>query len=199
MDYVIRPLTTADEPILWEMLYQALQRSESEPAGSPARRASFRQAHRQRLAVEVDRAAECPHDADRHGRAEIAKLLAEDDGSRRRRDRRQREGRPGDTGFVAYDAEQNDKLLGAVWLRLPMGDQSGESEITPELAFTVKSGLRRRGIGAALLTQLVKANPQYSAISIRAPANNPAVRLYEKFGFKIVQQSEGTVTMRREV
>ena len=80
-----------------------------------------------------------------------------------------------------------------------MGDQSDESEITPELAFTVKPGLRRRGIGAALLTQLVKANPQYSAISIPAPANNPAVRLYEKFGFKIVQQSEGAVTMRREV
>ena len=31
MDYVIRPLTPADEPILWEMLYQALQTSEGAP------------------------------------------------------------------------------------------------------------------------------------------------------------------------
>jgi len=158
MDYVIRPLTPVDEPILWEMLYQALQASESELTASR----------------EIVR------------RPELARYV-------------EGWGRPGDTGFVAYDAEQNDKLLGAVWLRLPMGDQSDESEITPELAFTVKPGLRRRGIGAALLTQLVKANPQYSAISIPAPANNPAVRLYEKFGFKIVQQSEGAVTMRREV
>ena len=158
MDYVIRPLTTADEPILWEMLYQALQRSETEPAASRdiVRRPAF------------------------------ARYV-------------EGWGRPGDTGFVAYDAKQNDKLLGAVWLRLPTGDQSNENKVTPELAFTVKPGLRRRGIGAALLTQLVKANPQYSSISIRAPANNPAVRLYEKFGFKIVQQSERAVTMRREV
>ena len=28
MDYVIRPLTPVDEPILWEMLYQALQASD---------------------------------------------------------------------------------------------------------------------------------------------------------------------------
>jgi ribosomal protein S18 acetylase RimI-like enzyme len=45
---------------------------------------------------------------------------------------------------------------------------------------------------------LVKANPHYSAISIHASANNPAVRLYERFGFKIVNENEGTVTMRRE-
>ncbi len=31
MDYVIRPLTAADEPILWDMLYQALQTSEGAP------------------------------------------------------------------------------------------------------------------------------------------------------------------------
>jgi ribosomal protein S18 acetylase RimI-like enzyme len=63
----------------------------------------------------------------------------------------------------------------------------------------VKSGHRKRGIGAALLTQLVKANPQYSSVSISAPPNNPTVRLYERFGFKIVQQSDRAVTMRREV
>ena len=30
MDYAIRPLSAEDEPILWEMLYEALQRTESE-------------------------------------------------------------------------------------------------------------------------------------------------------------------------
>ena len=31
MDYVIRPLTSADEPVLWEMLYQALHTGAAEP------------------------------------------------------------------------------------------------------------------------------------------------------------------------
>ena len=31
MDYVIHPLTAADEPILWEMLYQALRTSQDAP------------------------------------------------------------------------------------------------------------------------------------------------------------------------
>jgi len=150
MDYVIRPLTAADEPILWEMLYQALQTAEGAPPRDIVRQPQFA----------------------RHAEGW---------------------GRVGDTGFVAYDAKQKDKPLGAVWLRL-----ATETKATPELAFAGKSGLRRRGIGAALLTQLVKASPQLSTISISAPANNPAVRLYERFGFKIVRQGERDVTMRRE-
>ena len=31
MDFIIRPLTTADDPILWEMLYQALHTSQEAP------------------------------------------------------------------------------------------------------------------------------------------------------------------------
>jgi ribosomal protein S18 acetylase RimI-like enzyme len=154
MDYVIHPLTAADEPVLWEMLYQALRTSEDAPPRDIVRQPEYA----------------------RHVEGW---------------------GRAGDTGFVAYDAEKKDELLGAAWFRLPPGE-SGEQTM-PELAFAVKSGHRKRGIGAALLTQLVKANPQNSAVSISAGPNNPAVRLYERFGFKIVQQSDRAVTMRREI
>ena len=156
MDYVIHPLTTADEPILWEMLYQALKTSEGAPSRDIVRQPEYA----------------------RHVEGW---------------------GRPGDTGFVAYDAEQKDALLGAVWLRVPAGDQKEGEEAAAELVLAVNPGQRKRGIGAALLTQLVKANPHHSAVSISAPANNPAVRLYERFGFKIVQQSERAVSMRREI
>ena len=88
-------------------------------------------------------------------------------------------------------------MLGAAWFRLPL--TASEEEPTPELAFAVKSGHRKRGIGAAILTQLMKANPHYSAVSIATSANNPVVRLYDRFGFKIVQQSEHAVTLRREI
>jgi ribosomal protein S18 acetylase RimI-like enzyme len=103
-------------------------------------------------------------------------------------------GRASDTGFLARDAKSGE-MLGAAWMRFPAGAQHD----TPELALAVKPGHRRRGIGAALLTQLVKANPQHSSVSIRVSANNPAVRLYERFGFKIVQESEQAVTMYRKV
>jgi ribosomal protein S18 acetylase RimI-like enzyme len=157
MDFVIRPLTAADEPILWEMLYQALHTSEGAPPREIVRQAQF------------------------------ARYV-------------QGWGRAGDAGFVAHDANEGE-LLGAVWFRLPTSGHKGdghEEKVTPELAFAVKPGHRRRGIGAALLTQLVKVNPQHSAISIRASTKNPAVRLYERFGFKIVRQSAESVTMQRE-
>jgi ribosomal protein S18 acetylase RimI-like enzyme len=153
MDYVIRPLTTTDQAVLWEMLYQALQPAEGETAP--------------------------PRDIVR--RPEFARYVEE-------------WGRPGDVGFVAYDSKRKNEPLGAVWIRLP----TDKPERIPELALVVKSGLRRHGIGAALLTQLVKTTAEHSTISIRAAPNNPAVRLYERFGFKIVDQTPDFVTMRRE-
>jgi ribosomal protein S18 acetylase RimI-like enzyme len=109
-------------------------------------------------------------------------------------------GREGDTGFVVSD-KTSKEVLGAVWYRIPQPpDKADDSRgVTPELAFAVKSGQRKRGLGAALLTQLVKANPHHSAVSIRASANNPAVRLYDRFGFKIVSEDQGTLILRREV
>jgi GNAT superfamily N-acetyltransferase len=151
MNYVIRPLTPADEPMLWEVLYQALQTTEDETA--PSR--------------------------DIVRRPEYARYV-------------EGWGRPGDAGFVAHDAHDR-QLLGAVWFRPPAGD------VTPELAFAVKPGHRKHGIGAALLTQWVRANPEQSVVSLGVGASHPAVRLYERFGFKAVRQSENTVTMQRVV
>jgi ribosomal protein S18 acetylase RimI-like enzyme len=150
MDYVIRPLTAADEPILWDMLYQALQTSDGAPPPDVVKRPEF------------------------------ARYV-------------EGWGRPNDAGFVAHD-KASGQLLGAVWIRR----LSDQPDAPPDLAFGVKPGLRRRGIGAALLTQLVKTYPEQSTISIRTSANNPAVRLYERFGFKIVNESKRSITMRRE-
>src|SRR6188472_1820960 len=150
MDYTIRSLTTEDEPVLWEMLYQALRTSETAPPRDIIRK----------------------HEYARHVEGW---------------------GRPGDTGFVAFDKRHNDDLLGAAWFRLPA------EEAAPELAFAVTSGHRKRGIGTALLTQLVKTHPHYDSILLSASPKNPAVRLFDRFGFKVVQQSENAVTLQREV
>ena len=150
-DFTIRPLTAADEPLLWEILHQGVRSMESDITS-----------------VELMR------------RPEYARHV-------------QQWGRLGDTGFVAHDKEEG-KPLGACWLRMI----EPREDVNTELAFAVRQGHRRRGIGAALLTQLVKANPERSAILISAPPTNPAVRLYERFGFKVVGQTANSVTMRRE-
>jgi ribosomal protein S18 acetylase RimI-like enzyme len=156
-DYVIRPLTAADEPLLWEILYQGIKAIEGE---------------------------EVP--AEIVQRPEFARHVTE-------------WGRAGDSGFVAHDLKEK-KPLGAAWLRSTEAEQAEPGlKPTAELAFAVKRGHRRRGIGAALLTQLVKANPQHSHIVVSAPASNPVVSLYERFGFGVVQESPNSTAMRREV
>ena len=151
MDYVIRQLTSEDEPILWEMLYYGLSYAgKSEP---PSR--------------DVVR------------RPEISRYV-------------EGWGRVGDAGFVAHD-KKNQALLGAAWLRRPMD----KSDASPELALAVKPEHRRHGIGTALLTQLVRANPDQSTISVSFVAGKPVFRLYERFGFKVVEQRPDAVVMHR--
>jgi GNAT superfamily N-acetyltransferase len=101
-------------------------------------------------------------------------------------------GRVGDTGFVAHD-KKNQALLGAAWLRRP----NDKSDAFPELALAVKPEHRRHGIGTALLTQLVRTNPDHSTISVSFVAGKPVLRLYERFGFKVVEQRPDAVVMQR--
>jgi GNAT superfamily N-acetyltransferase len=103
-------------------------------------------------------------------------------------------GRADDTGFVAHN-KKDGMLLGAVWLRNP----SGKSDTAPELALVVKSEHRKHGIGTALLTQLVRANPEQSAISLSFVRGKPILRLYERFGFKVAKEQPHGVVMHREV
>jgi ribosomal protein S18 acetylase RimI-like enzyme len=103
-------------------------------------------------------------------------------------------GRSGDTGFVAHNPKDG-LLVGAVWLRKPIG----KHDAPPELALTVKPEHRRHGIGTALLTQLVRANPQQSTISLSFVTGKPVLRLYERFGFKVVDEQPNGVVMHREI
>ena len=101
-------------------------------------------------------------------------------------------GRAGDTGFVAHN-KKDGILLGAVWLRKMID----KTDSPPELAFVVTPEHRRHGIGTALLTQLVRANPGHSTISVSFVAGKPVLRLYERFGFKVVEQRPDAVVMHR--
>jgi GNAT superfamily N-acetyltransferase len=101
-------------------------------------------------------------------------------------------GRPGDTGFVAHD-KKDGSVVGAVWLRKPVN----KPDAPPELAFAVRPEHRRHGIGTALLTQLVRANPDESTISVSLVAGKPVLRLYERFGFKVAREGADGIVMQR--
>jgi GNAT superfamily N-acetyltransferase len=102
-------------------------------------------------------------------------------------------GQLGDTGFIAHEKDSG-AALGAVWLREP-----ASKETPPELAFVVRPDHRHHGIGASLLTQLMRANPTLSSIALRMDAKSPAVRLFERFGFEIADQSGTPVVMHRAI
>lgn len=93
--------------------------------------------------------------------------------------------RTGDLGVVAESAGEP---VGVAWLRQWTGADRGfgfVDEETPELAMAVWPGYRGRGIGTALLTRLLEAaTPKHPAVSLSVSLTNPALRLYERFGFE---------------
>ena len=107
-------------------------------------------------------------------------------------------GREGDRGFVAHD-EGTQQAIGAAWLRLPVGEHKGYGyvdEATPELAFAVHPQHRKRGIASSLLTQLVRSTPDEATISLSRAAGKIALRLYERFGFRVVH-GDDVIKMQR--
>lgn len=155
METHIRPLTSDDEPFLWEMLYQAIH----VPDGHS------------------------PPPRDVLQRPELSRYVQE-------------WGRRGDCGFLASVGQP----VGAVWLRLLVGTNKGYgyvAEDTPELSMAVLPGFRGRGIGTELLAKLLASRWGSTAISLSVSAENPARRLYARFGFEVVNESAGSLIMVR--
>lgn len=97
--------------------------------------------------------------------------------------------RPGDFCRVAV---ADGMIVGAAWSRL--GCSYGKmDENTPELAISVYSEYRSKGIGSRLLASLLetlKANG-YDKVSLSVDrTNNCAVKMYRKYGFEIIAKRE---------
>jgi ribosomal protein S18 acetylase RimI-like enzyme len=110
-------------------------------------------------------------------------------------------GRPTDLGVVAFDAASGERA-GAAWLRLLTGDSKGYGYVdddTPELAIAVLPAHRGQRLGEQLLTRLLDAaRGTFRAISLSVRADNPARRLYERTGFRVVSGTDAgaeSVTM----
>ena len=100
---------------------------------------------------------------------------------------------PTDVGRIA--ASESGLPLGAAWVRLLTGADAGFGHVddhTPELVIAVTAARRNRGLGAALLIDLLA---EVSRCSLSVDARNPAVRLYERVGFTGVATGSDALTM----
>lgn len=115
-------------------------------------------------------------------------------------------GRPGDLGLIATD---DDVSVGAAWLRLFTPDEthlvSYVAADVPELAIAIDPQRVGQGIGSRLVGDLLQQADQSGvpAIVLTARADNPAVRLYHRFGFVEIDRitnrvGTGSVKMVRE-
>jgi ribosomal protein S18 acetylase RimI-like enzyme len=107
-------------------------------------------------------------------------------------------GRPGDRSLIAID---EFVPVGAAWYRLFTQKDAGfgfVDEGTPELAIAVVPSRRGRGFGHELLSGLLERarEDEFEAISLSVAKDNPAVTLYESYGFERVREDDGAVVMR---
>jgi len=111
-------------------------------------------------------------------------------------------GRSGDIAVVAETAER--ALVGAAWFRLYFEHAHGwgfVDEQTPELAIAVVEAFRRRGVGRALLENLIARarEARFGALSLSTLENTSGARLYESLGFRRVGEFEELAVMRMDL
>lgn len=99
-------------------------------------------------------------------------------------------GRPSDRGVLAVD--ESGTAVGAAWVRLldhSYYARNYAAENIPELAIGLRPEWRGRGVGTALMEQLIpEVTGHYPALVLSVRAVNPAVHLYQRFGFVTVEE-----------
>lgn len=93
-----------------------------------------------------------------------------------------------DLGLVAED---NGKIVGAVWVRI-MNDYGHIDDETPSLAISLYKEYRNFGIGTAMMNEILTLlkSHGYSQVSLSVQKANYAAKMYLKVGFEIVRENE---------
>lgn len=88
-------------------------------------------------------------------------------------------------------ADDNGRVVGAVWTRI-MNDYGHVDDDTPSFAISLYKEYRGKGIGTELMKRMLDLLKQkgYKKASLAVQKANYAVRMYEKVGFKTVDQNE---------
>lgn len=88
-------------------------------------------------------------------------------------------------------AELNNKIIGACWTRI-MNDYGHIDDNTPSFAISLYEEYRGKGIGTKLMETMLKLlkDKGYKKTSLAVQKNNYAVKMYQKVGFKIIDENE---------
>ena len=110
-------------------------------------------------------------------------------------------GREGDVAFVLVEG---DKLVGGIWSRVFLEDGGGYGfvdESTPELGMAVFEPYRGRGFGTKLMQRLIDSliAGGFGKVSLSVDRRNPALRLYQRFGFEVVREKGNAYTMLKSL
>ena len=87
-------------------------------------------------------------------------------------------------------AEDDGKVIGAVWTRI-MNDYGHVDDDTPSFAISLYKEYRGQGIGTRMMREMLELLKEkgYKQASLAVQKANYAVRMYEKVGFKTVDEN----------
>ncbi len=105
---------------------------------------------------------------------------------------------------IAFVVEIDRQLVGAIWGRLLTQENKGYGFVdnnTPELSIAVKSGYRNKGIGTELMRTIASEYKKIGVdqLSLSVDMANPASNLYKRLRYKIVEETETSWTMKKEI
>ncbi len=88
-------------------------------------------------------------------------------------------------------AEDNGHVVGAVWTRI-MDDYGHVDNDTPSFAISLYKEYRGHGIGTRLMQEMLGLLKEqgYKRASLAVQKANYAVRMYEKIGFKTIDEND---------
>ncbi len=88
-------------------------------------------------------------------------------------------------------ADDDGRVVGAVWTRI-MNDYGHVDDETPSFAISLYKEYRGRGIGTRLMKDMLALLREkgYERVSLAVQKANYAVLMYEKVGFRIVEENE---------
>ena len=94
-------------------------------------------------------------------------------------------------GDLALVAETDNKIIGAVWVRI-MNDYGHIDDETPSFAISLYKEYRNNGIGTALMKAMLDKlkTAGYKQASLAVQKANYAVKMYKKAGFEIVDEND---------
>ena len=91
-------------------------------------------------------------------------------------------------------ADFHGEIVGAVWVRILSGEPKGYGNIdekTPEFAISLYKEYRNQGIGTQLMGKMIDylRDSGYSQASLSVQKENYAYKLYNNFGFEIIDEN----------